>query len=338
MASSDAEGRMGFVSSISTPDSVAPMGDTPVRLSQLIEPGNRVLFAGAPPPESELPALQERARVLETLSGASAARPGRGDLSRFDVAVVSAPQGDDRSLQALMQSVLPLLEPDAYLLLIVDATAAGREVLDTEVPRAGLVVAYLEPMDGPDRAPALVAMAFPLPAIGATVLRERVHRLVRRAVRAEYETRRLERLVRQFEDRIAADDGHAVTPAAEPPERREPVMAREPIVSREPAATPHVIVRAEPPAAPRHADAAEVRTPEHPAADAQPHQEAIAQLRADLEQARADVAASEAARADAAAQMQVLRESFSWRLTTPLRLLAGLLGRTTTDRALGWRK
>lgn len=333
MASSDAEGRMGFVSSISTPDSVAPMGDTPVRLSQLIEPGSRVLFAGAPPTESELPALQERARVLETLSGASAARPGRGDLSRFDVAVVSAPQGDDRSLQALMQSVLPLLEPDAYLLLIVDATAAGREVLDTEVPRAGLVVAYLEPMDGPDRAPALVAMAFPLPAIGATVLRERVHRLVRRAVRAEYETRRLERLVRQFEDRIAADDGHAVALAAEPCERRAPIPPREPV------AAPHVtVVRAAPPAAPRHADAAEVRTPEHPAADAQPHQEAIAQLRADLEQARADVAASEAARADAAAQMQVLRESFSWRLTTPLRLLAGLLGRNTTDRALGWRK
>lgn len=314
------------------------MGDTPLRLSQLIEPGSRVLFAGAPPMVSELPALRERARVLETLSGESAPRSGRGDVSRFDVAVVAAAHGDDRSLPALMQSVLPLLEPDAYVLLLVDATPAGREVLDTEVPRAGMVVAYLEPMDGPDQPPVLCAMAFPLPSIGATVLRERVHRLVRRAVRAEYETRRLERLVRQFEDRIAADDSHAVTPAAEPPERREPVMAREPIVSREPAAAPHVIVRTEPPAAPRHADAAEARTPEHPAADTQSHQQAIAQLRADLEQARADLAESEAARADAAAQMQVLRESFSWRLTTPLRLLAGLFGRNTTDRALGWRK
>lgn len=321
------------------------------RVADLVEPGSRVLFVHAIPTVSELEALRARGCLVTTVTGVA----GRVDASsagvdrvidgalgwprvrealgaaRFEVAILPVSVADEwRELGDGLQSVLPFLSPAGFVIVAVaGAEPSVREPIEAEVLAAGLVVGFaatrMSPADGE---PAFVVMAFPLPALDIAAFREHVRRVERRSAEAEHQVRRLGLQVRHADAQLDATRRHASRLDDSLVEMREQAAAQQ-----------HALARAEAEAMRLRTDADALRRRVHVADGAlMSCQAELEQSRAEVKRAHDELEGLQARCADAAAQMDVLRRSFSWRLTSPIRALARMFGRTTTDRALGWRE
>lgn len=305
------------------------------RLIPLIEPRGRLVWVTTDPeqvPRGPLEALGCRVTIVSSVTELGpvvatldhAAEPGDRRPCRFDTAILATGSpADPQALGQQLQVTLPLLSERGSLLLVI--TGAGpidREALDRQLHEAGLIVGHAESCSStsPEDV-SLIVLAFPLPAIDITVFRERARGLERRAQLAEQQVEQLDIRTRQLQTELEAAKQRAAHLNAVAAGERDRLATLHPALARAEAQS----VRA-------RADLDEARSRVlHADADRTSLQRELHVARAELELARAS-------QADAAAQVQVLRHSFSWRLTAPVRRLAGWFGRTTTDRALGWRE
>lgn len=305
----------------------------------LIEPRARVLYVDAAPTAAEVDGLQTLGCVVTTVTGVpgpvgdspagdrvvegALASPGVRDAlgpARFDVAVLPlSSTGRGQTLGTQVRQVLPFLSETGYVLVsALGAVPEDRERLEHELLEAGCVVGHVGIYQSTtEDEPGLVVMAFPLPALDIVAFRERAQRLERRAAGAEQQARRLGLQLRQSEADLEVATRQVNRLNQERAALREQVTALEQVgVQADTAATR--LQRANSELASREAE--------------------VRRAQVEANHAHAEAEALRASLAEAGAQMQVMRRSFSWRLTAPLRALAGRLGRTTTDRALGWRE
>lgn len=286
----------------------------------MVQPRSRVLCV-ASAPDALVRALDSLGCVV-TKAAAPVSEPPASP--GFDTAILTTATLDNRqAFGEQLRVTLPLLSDRGYLLVVVTGSGPmDRALLDEQLHEAGLIVGHAElGTAATSEDIALMLMAFPLPALDITVFRERARSLERRAQQAEHLVQQLALRTTQLETDLEAAQRRGA--------QLDAVAAGE----RERLATLHpALARAEAQSARLRADAEEARSrAQHAVTDR-------TSLQTELATARAELEALRASSADAAAQMQVLRQSFSWRVTAPIRALAGWLGKTTADRALGWRE
>lgn len=291
------------------------------RLVSMVQPHSRVLCVTSAPAEALERALDSLGCVLTKAAvpvSESPASPG------FDTAILTtAPLDNWQAFGEQLRVTIPLLSDRGYLLVVVTGSGPmDRACLDEPLQAAGLIVGHAELFAAATSEDiALIVMAFPLPALDITVFRERARSLERRAQQAEHHVQRLVLRAAQLETDLEAAQRRVA--------QLDAVAAGE---GERLATLDSALARAEAQRARLRADAEEARSRAQHAVTDQ------ASLQTELATALAELEVLRVANADGAAQMQVLRQSFSWRVTTPIRALAGWLGKTTADRALGWRE
>jgi GT2 family glycosyltransferase/glycosyltransferase involved in cell wall biosynthesis len=332
-------------------DPFMAMNDSQVVLNQVasaVEPGAKVLFVGSGSQESFRSLLVSRGcRVtVATATDVLSSRNGHNGPDRFDAIIVGDAVMQVGDPEAILKAVAPLLDGSGHVVAAVPNIAHGtvrlsllagkfppasapfgvttrhfytREMLESLFERCGLLVAHVDRVEQPIDARALPD--------GSSV--------------------RADELVSSLAGDEDATASHFVafgfaqpTPELTVFKERVRKLARRADLADQQA---------------RRLAMTSTRLEEDNAAlrdRALRQEEVIAALNEELRglregssgQPKTDVAALEGELESlreslrvAQAQMWVMRQSFSWRLTAPLRAVVSLLGANTTDKALGLR-